>query len=128
MTLDTHDILYNNLTTHTQIKLANSDFVHVDCEGSIALSLSANCLFTPNFLSYKFLSVSQITMKLDCFALITADGCLMQDIKTKKIICCLNLAVYITWKILALLSRGVRLLQKINEDILCKLSLANLKT
>lgn len=40
MTCDSRDILARNPTTQTQIKLMNGDYLHVEGEGPIAISLS----------------------------------------------------------------------------------------
>ena len=57
-------------------------------EGSLSLSPQLNlkkCLYIPS-LSYKLLSVSQVTRELDCVVLMYSQFCLLQDIHTKEII------------------------------------------
>lgn len=78
MTFDSRDILS---PTHTHIKLANGDCVRVDGEGPLALFSSLQLkisLFTPD-LTYKLLSISQLTRELNCIVLVNAHGCVMQD-------------------------------------------------
>ena len=89
MTFDPRDLLSHDPTNYTHIKLANGDHVHVDCEAPIDISSSLKLkhdLLIP-ILSYKFLSISQLTKVLNCTVLMTAHGCVVQDAQIQKIIC-----------------------------------------
>ena len=89
MTCDSQDFLAREPTTQTQIKLANGDYVHVDGKSPIAISPSLqlkNGFLIPN-LSYKLLSISQLTKELNCTILMTTHGYVVQDAQTQKIIC-----------------------------------------
>ena len=89
MIFDLRDLLSHDPTNHTLIKLANGDCLREDCEGPIDISSSLKLkhgLLIPN-LSYKLISVSQLTKKLNCTVLMIAHGCVVQDAQTQKIIC-----------------------------------------
>ena len=89
MTFDPRDLLSHDPTNDTHINLAIGDRACVDCEGPVDISSSLKLkhgLLIPN-LSYKLLSISQITKELNRTVLMTAHGCFMQDAQTQKIIC-----------------------------------------
>ena len=86
MTFDPGDLLYYNPTTHTK----TGDCVHVDGEGPIAISLSLQLKngFLILNLSYKLLSISELTKELiNCIVPMTTHGCIVQDTQTQKTIC-----------------------------------------
>lgn len=88
MISDPCDVLSHKPSSHTQIKIATRDCVHVDSEGQIAILPHLKLkhgLLIPN-LSHKLHSISQLTKKLDCTVLMTAHGCIVQDAQTQKII------------------------------------------
>jgi len=102
MTFDPVDISHYSPPRRTSIANANGVVSPVTGVGSITLSPSlqlSNTLLIPS-LSHKLLSVSQITIDLNCVVLIFADFCLIQDILTKEIIRCgTKRGGYTTWKI-----------------------------
>ena len=79
--------------THTKpkknlIQTANGGYSLVEGAGSIELNPALklkNCLYVPS-LSQKLLSVSHVTKELNCVVLMHPHFCLLQDIRTGKII------------------------------------------
>ena len=66
MTFDSRDILSTEPTTHTHVKMANSECALVDREDPIAISSSPklkHSLLIPN-LSYKLLSIVNLPRNL----------------------------------------------------------------
>ena len=60
----------------------------VDQSGPVTISPSLkinNCLLIHS-LSYKLLSISQLTRELNCTVLMSSSGCVLQDAQTERII------------------------------------------
>ena len=72
----------------SSIQMANGDLALVKSAGSINFSSNlklTNCLYIPN-LSHKLLSISHVTKELNCVVLMHPTFCILQDIRTGKII------------------------------------------
>ncbi|CAH9073666.1 unnamed protein product [Cuscuta europaea] len=72
--------------THTQV--ANREKLDVKTGGTIKISPNIklrNCLYVPS-LSHKLLSISHVTKELNCSVLMHPTFCLLQDIRTGRII------------------------------------------
>ncbi|XP_071713263.1 uncharacterized protein [Rutidosis leptorrhynchoides] len=88
MTFDKTDFYSESKSNKTQIKTANGGSVQVKGGGTIEISPTLklkNCLYVPA-LSHKLLSVSHVTKELNCTVLLHPTFCILQDIRTGKIV------------------------------------------
>ena len=88
MSFDPLDFQSSSKPTKTTIQTANGSFSRVEGAGSIELTPTLkleNCLYVPS-LSHKLLSVSHVTKELNCTVLMHPHFCLLQDIRTGRII------------------------------------------
>ncbi|XP_071708084.1 uncharacterized protein [Rutidosis leptorrhynchoides] len=88
MTFDKTDFYLELKPNKTQIKTANGGSVQVKGGGAIEISPTLklkNFLYVPT-LSHKLLSVSHVIKELNCTILLHPTFCILQDIRTGKII------------------------------------------
>ena len=88
MTNDLNDIKNIKSTRQTHIQTANRVSVKVEKAGSTEVTSNLelkNCLFISS-LSYKLLSIGQLTKEMNCCVLMFSGGCYVQEIPTGKII------------------------------------------
>ena len=88
MTFATTDFTMTSPLRCTSVANANGVVSPITGAGSVYLSHSlqlSNTLLVPS-LSHKLLSVSQVTIELNCVVLMYPTFCILQDILTKEII------------------------------------------
>ena len=88
MTFEVSDFIEISKPRKTHIQAANRERMDVKTGGTIEISPSIklpNCLYVPS-LSHKLLSISHVTKELNCSVLMHPTFCLLQDIRTGRII------------------------------------------
>ncbi|XP_042027341.1 uncharacterized protein LOC121774557 [Salvia splendens] len=88
VTFDKSDISSMHMAPKSYIQNANGELTPVVGAGTVKISPSltlSNCLYVPS-MSHKLLSISHVTKELNCTLLMQPNFCLLQDIRTGKII------------------------------------------
>ena len=88
MTYEPSNLFPSTHTPYTQIQTTNGKFVDITCAGTIDISPSIhlNKYLLIRSLTYKLVSVSQLTKELNWTVLMTFDGCIVQDALSRTII------------------------------------------
>ncbi|CAH1453527.1 unnamed protein product [Lactuca virosa] len=90
MTFEISDMCSMSKPQKSRIHTANGEVLQVKGGGTIQISPNMklkNCLYVPS-LSHKLLSISHVTKELNCVVLMHPTFCILQDIRTGKIIGC----------------------------------------
>lgn len=88
MTYEISDMCSMSKPWKSRIHTANGEILQVKGGGTIQVSQDmklSNCLYVPS-LSHKLLSISHVTKELNCVVLMHPTFCILQDIRTGKII------------------------------------------
>ncbi|KAJ0521521.1 putative RNA-directed DNA polymerase [Helianthus annuus] len=88
MTYEKSDMCSVSTPQKFEIHTANGEVLQVKGGGTIQISENMklpNCLYVPS-LSHKLLSISHVTKELNCVVLMHPTFCILQDIRTGKII------------------------------------------
>lgn len=88
MTYEISDMCSMSKPRKSRIHTANGETLQVKGGGTIQVSQDmklSNCLYVPS-LSHKLLSISHVTKELNCVVLMHPTFCILQDIRTGKII------------------------------------------
>ena len=88
MSYDKNDFSMFDEATKSSIQTADGELTAVRGSGTIEISPTlklSNCLYVPK-LSHKLMSISHVTKDLNCTLLMHLNFCVLQDIRTRRII------------------------------------------